>query len=192
MNTVSSKVGNKIREHRQRLGISIETLALPILSSMIPVLKEHKIRQEEEKKEAGSAWKENNLVFPSNIGTYTEPRRVNTTMNKITDAAGLDRFTFHSLRHTFATRMLEANISAKIVQDVLGHSDVTLTLNTYSHVIGTTAHEHMAKLDGLFTIGDRAKDKAGIREQLKAAKADVKDVSTGNKSKERKRGALEL
>ena len=50
----------------------------------------------------------------------------------------------------------------------------------------------MAKLDGLFTIGDRAKDKAGIREQLKAAKADVKAVNTGNKNKERKRGAPEL
>ena len=163
-----------------------------ILSNMIPVLKEHKIRQDKEKKEAGSAWKENNLVYPSNIGTYTEPRRINTTMNKITDAAGLDRFTFHSLRHTFATRMLEANISAKIVQDVLGHADVTLTLNTYSHVIGTTAHEHIAKLDGLFVIGDKSKEKPGIREQLKAAKADVNIVNSENKSKERKRSQHEL
>ena len=79
-------------------------------------------------------------------------------MQKIIEAAGLPHFSFHSLRHACATRMLEANISAKVVQDILGHSDVALTLNTYSHVIGTTAHEQMAKIDGLFELND-SKDK---------------------------------
>ena len=114
---------------------------VPILPNIVPVLKEHKARQDAEKAEAGSAWNSENLVFCSNVGTVIEPRRVCTTMDKITDAAGLPRFTFHALRHTFATRMLEANVPAKVVQDVLGHADVTLTLNTYSHVIGSTAHE---------------------------------------------------
>ena len=110
-------------------------------------------------------------------------------MNKITDAAGLPRFTFHALRHTFATRMLEANVSAKIVQDVLGHADVTLTLNTYSHVMGTTAHEHMSKIDGLFQLGKDSEENAtekpieapitksqknkSIKEQLSEAKKEV-------------------
>jgi len=147
---------------------------VPILASMIPILKEHKERQNEEIREAGSAWVDNNLLFPSNVGTFTEPRRVNTTMDKITDAAGLPHFTFHSLRHTVATRMLEANISPKIVQDILGHADVTLTLNTYSHVIGTTAHEHMAKLDGLFKLDDNPEKKPGVRQQLADAKKEVK------------------
>ncbi|MCL2639167.1 MAG: tyrosine-type recombinase/integrase, partial [Oscillospiraceae bacterium] len=63
---------------------------------------------------------------------------------------GLERFTFHAMRHSFATRMLEANVPAKVVQDILGHADVTLTLNTYSHVVGTTAHEQIAKINELF------------------------------------------
>ena len=46
--------------------------------------------------------------------------------------------------------MLEAEVNPKVVQEVLGHADVTLTLNTYSHVVGTTAHEQMAKIDNLF------------------------------------------
>lgn len=59
-------------------------------------------------------------------------------------------------------------MSPKIVQDVLGHADVTLTLNTYSHVIGSTAHEQMAKIDGLF--------KPSVLEQLEENKQKVKDT----------------
>jgi len=105
---------------------------------------------EEEKAIAGSAWNANDIVFCSNVGTYIEPRRVCTTMDKITDAAGLPHFTFHALRHTFATRMLEAEVPAKVVAEILGHKDVTLTLNTYSHVLTSTAHAQIEKIDKLF------------------------------------------
>jgi len=149
---------------------------IPILPSMLPVLKAHKERQDIEKAAAGSAWNPKNLVFCSNVGTPLEPRRINTTMQKITDSAELPHFTFHSLRHTFATRMLEANVSAKVVQDILGHADVTLTLNTYSHVIGTTAHDQMAKIDGLFHFGNtdkiQPKTKSGVRQNLAEAKKE--------------------
>jgi len=115
--------------------------SVPIVDSLIPVLEAHKERQDSEKKHAGTAWNEHNLAFCSNVGTILEPRRVATTLEKITKAAGLEHITFHALRHSFATRMLEANVPAKVIQDILGHTDVTLTLNTYSHVVGTTAHE---------------------------------------------------
>jgi integrase len=147
---------------------------IPILSNMIPILHAHKQRQDAEKAAASSAWNPKNLVFCSNVGTVLEPRRINTTMNKITDAAKLPRFTFHSLRHSFATRMLEANVSAKVVQDILGHADVALTLNTYSHVVGTTAHDQMAKIDCLFqnacSSKESGKNKPSIRDQLTEAK----------------------
>ena len=133
-----------------------------------------------------------NLVFCSNVGTVIEPRRVCTTMNKITDAAGLPRYTFHALRHTFATRMLEANVPAKVVQDVLGHADVTLTLNTYSHVIGSTAHEQMAKINKLFQSADktekeRSEQKPTIKQQLADAKKEKKtsDKKTPQKNKQK-------
>ena len=156
---------------------------VPILPNMIPVLQAHQRRQEAEKAEAGSAWNPQNLVFCSNVGTVIEPRRVCTTMDKITDAAELPRFTFHALRHTFATRMLEANVPAKVVQDVLGHADVTLTLNTYSHVIGSTAHEQMAKINNLFQADDTVKQqpvrKPTIKQQIADGKKEIEN--TGNK-----------
>lgn len=169
---------------------------VPILPNIVPVLKEHKARQDAEKAEAGSAWNSENLVFCSNVGTVIEPRRVCTTMDKITDAAGLPRFTFHALRHTFATRMLEANVPAKVVQDVLGHADVTLTLNTYSHVIGSTAHEQMAKINNLFQASEPVKmeppPKESIKKQLDEAKRKSKPPSKQAGKSTKKKDAPEI
>jgi integrase len=144
---------------------------VPILDNLVPVLDAHKQRQDAEKLAAGSAYNERNLVFCSNVGTVIEPRRVRAMMDKIADEAGIERLTFHALRHTFATRMLEAEVPAKVVQDILGHSDVTLTLNTYSHVMGTTAHEQMSKIDGLF--GGAESKKTSIKENLAKAQKEV-------------------
>jgi len=123
---------------------------VPMLDNMVPVLREHLVRQEDEKRLAGSAWNPRNLVFCSTVGTPIEPRRVRTTLDKIVKRAGLSDLTFHALRHTFATRMLENEVPAKVVQDVIGHANVTLTLNTYSHVLESTAHQQMSKINTLF------------------------------------------
>jgi integrase len=56
---------------------------------------------------------------------------------------------FHALRHTFATRGLENGIPAKIMQEILGHSSITMTLDLYSHVLPETKKEAMRKLEGL-------------------------------------------
>ena len=169
---------------------------VPILANMIPVLQEHKKRQEAEKSDAGSAWNPKDLVFCSNVGTYIEPRRVCTTMDKITDAAELPRFTFHSLRHTFATRMLEANVPAKVVQDILGHADVTLTLNTYSHVIGSTAHEQIAKIDNLFKADSygiqKPEQKPSIKQKIEEAKKEITESPKKTASKTKKKSSPEL
>lgn len=75
-------------------------------------------------------------------------------------------FSFHSLRHTYATRMLEKEVPAKVVSEMLGHSDVTTTLNIYSQVFDTTAHDQAGKLNSLFagkvepTLGDAESAKA--------------------------------
>lgn len=144
---------------------------IPVLPNLVPVLLEHKSRQDAERTAAGSAWNPRNLVFCSNVGTVIEPRRVAMTMDKMAKKAGLPHFTFHALRHTFATRMMESGVPAKVVQEILGHSDVTLTLNTYSHVVGSTAHEQMEKINGLFE--DRSQT-AQTSEKPSAKKPSIK------------------
>ena len=111
---------------------------------------QHLNRQLAEKKAAGSAYNNQNIVFCSTVGTYIESRRINTTLNKLLDKAGIKHINFHALRHTFATRALENGIPAKVVAEILGHSDVALTLNTYSHVLQSTAHEEITKLNSIF------------------------------------------
>ena len=56
----------------------------------------------------------------------------------------------HSLRHSFATRLLEMGVSPKVVQEILGHSTITLTLDTYSHVMPELKKDAVDKLGGLF------------------------------------------
>lgn len=66
---------------------------------------------------------------------FTEPRTFrNFYRSFILDKVGLDRcIKFHGLRHTFASKLVESNVPVKIVSELLGHSDVSTTLNTYSH-----------------------------------------------------------
>jgi len=89
--------------------------------------------------------------------------------------------------------MLEADVPAKVVQDVLGHADVTLTLNTYSHVIGSTAHDQMSKINDLFKSDDIVKQhpvkKPSMKQQLEDAekKAEAASKPTPKKSKKSER-----
>jgi integrase len=168
-----TKSASRVRDPHTRV-TSIETGStktasgirqVPILPSVLPVLKEHRRRQEMEKRAAGSAYNKIGLVFCSNIGTYIEPRRVNTTLAKLVKKAGIEYINFHALRHTFATRALETGVPAKVVQKVLGHSDVALTLNRYTHVLKSTAHEQMEKMNDLFLSMDFTSEKPKTRNE---------------------------
>jgi len=126
---------------------------IPMLPAVVPILEKHAVRQHEEMRAAGVMYNANNLVFCSSIGTYIEPRRVNTTLEKLINEAGLEHINFHALRHTFATRALEAGISPKVVQGMLGHADVSLTLNTYTHLLKDTLRDELMKMNGVFADG---------------------------------------
>jgi len=65
--------------------------------------------------------------------------------------AGLPDIRFHDLRHTAATLMLQQGVHPKVVQERLGHSDISMTLNTYSHVLPVMQEEAAGKMDELLT-----------------------------------------
>jgi integrase len=66
------------------------------------------------------------------------------------EKAGLPKVPFHSLRHSFASIQLMSGTNPKVVQEALGHSSITLTLDTYSHVIPTIQKEAADKMDEVF------------------------------------------
>jgi integrase len=99
-------------------------------------LRGHRKRQVEKKLRLGSLWQENGLVFPSQVGTPLGGRNLIRHFKRILERSALSStFRFHDLRHTCATLLLKQGVHVKFVQELLGHGDVSLTLNVYSHVL---------------------------------------------------------
>ena len=118
----------------------------------------HYQRQQLERQFAGDKWQEMDLIFPSSIGTPMDTHNMRKEFKEILANAGLPDIRFHDLRHTAATLMLQQNVHPKVVQERLGHSDISLTLNTYSHVLPGMQEEADEKLDELLTPIDISKD----------------------------------
>ena len=75
------------------------------------------------------------LVFTTSTGRPNSPRNILRHFKVVIERTGLPEIRFHDLRHTHATLLLAAGVHPKIVQERLGHSQISLTLDTYSHVI---------------------------------------------------------
>lgn len=80
---------------------------------------------------------------------------------RILKNAGLSDINFHALRHTYATRLLETNEHPEIVQKLLGYTDITMTLNNYSHVIQDIKIAAANKLNDLFGTSKKNSRKEG-------------------------------
>jgi integrase len=98
-------------------------------------LREHRKRQLEERMERGSLWQDHGLVFPSSVGTPLLGGNLNRAFKATLQRVGLPEIRFHDLRHTCATLLLRQGVNPKFVQELLGHADISLTLNVYSHVL---------------------------------------------------------
>ena len=123
---------------------------LVVLSShTIGALQTHINLQIEEKITAGKRWQENHLIFPSVFGTPLDHSNLSKDFKESLKRAGIPEIRFHDLRHTSASLMLMQGVNPKIIQERLGHSDISLTLNTYSHVIPSMQEEAAEKLDEL-------------------------------------------
>lgn len=99
------------------------------------VLRRHRARQAEERLAWGPGYTDGGLCFASEDGSLLNPERVTKAFDRHRKAAGLPPATFHSLRHSHATALLQAGVPIKTVSQRLGHSSATVTLRVYSHVL---------------------------------------------------------
>jgi integrase len=90
------------------------------------------------------------LMFATSSGKPVSPRNVLRHFHETLEKAGLPRMRFHDLRHTAASLLLKEQVHPKVVQEMLGHSTITLTLDTYSHVIPDIQQEAAEKMDSIF------------------------------------------
>lgn len=100
-------------------------------------LQDHQDRQRLDRARAAELWRDYDLVFTNEIGAPIEPASLLTTT--LPAAAGLHLITFHELRHSVASLLLEHGVHTSIVADLLGHARASTTLDIYSHVAPTLA-----------------------------------------------------
>ena len=109
---------------------SRRTIPLPAASAK--VLRSHRANQAAEALALGPAWIDSGLVFTSTIGTVIEPRNLNRFFDELIGKARVRRIRFHDLRHTCASLLLAQNVPARVVMEILGHSQLAMTTDLYS------------------------------------------------------------
>ena len=92
----------------------------------------------------------NKLVFCNMFGKYLDSGNVLKRFKKVLNEMDLQDMKFHDLRHTFATRLFELGEEAKTVQELLGHSNISITLDTYTHVLDSMKRKAAQKLNDLY------------------------------------------
>jgi len=120
---------------------------LDLSPSLALFLRMYRSQKERERLYLGKPLTDYDCVFSNIDGTPMDPGTLTHNFAKIARRAGLSGVRFHDLRHTFASLMLLAGVHPKIVSEMLGHSGVALTLDTYSHVIGGLQEAAMRRLD---------------------------------------------
>ena len=114
---------------------------------MVDLLKQHQARQVETKQQAGASWQERGLVFCTSLGTPLNPSKVIDRFKTLLKKANLPAIRFHDLRHSAATILLSMSVHPKVVQELLGHNQISMTMDIYSHVLPTMQKDAVNKLN---------------------------------------------
>lgn len=117
--------------------------------ALVAFLRAHRLAQLEHRLSLGAAYDDHDLVFATPLGTPIDAGNLRRAWGAVASAAGAPGLRFHDLRHAHATLLLSAGVHPKVVSERLGHSSVTLTLDTYSHVVPGMQAQAAALLDQL-------------------------------------------
>ena len=124
--------------------------SVPLNKTAAATLRAHRARQNEERI-AAPEWRDATLVFPNRVGGPMDHNNLYYREYKpLLKRAGLEGFTFHALRHTFASALFSRGEHPKKVQSLLGHSSITQTMDTYSHLIDDIGGDAVDGLDEAF------------------------------------------
>ena len=145
-----NKDGNKtmLTVTTPKTDTSIRTV--PLIDKAVELLAEHKRKQERYMELVGDYYTDNDLIFSSSRGDYLDPGNFNRKLNKTVKKIGIAQISPHALRHSFATRGLEAEVSLKAMQELLGHSSITVTGDIYTHILKEQKRKEISKLNDVF------------------------------------------
>ena len=126
--------------------------SIPLMQITIKELQQWRNIQFADARTAGEIYNDSGFTVTNQIGGYIEPRTFKDYYDEILEASGFGHYTFHALRHTFATRALEQGMDSKTLSTLLGHYSVSFTLDTYTHVLDSQKHEEMKLMEDLFAM----------------------------------------
>lgn len=116
----------------------------------LAILKVQRAQQAEWRLQLGATYEDRGLIFASETGSLLHLRNIDARHFKpLLKQAGLPKIRLYDLRHTHATLLLAAGEHPKVVQERLGHATITLTLDTYSHVVPGMQERAAERLDSL-------------------------------------------
>jgi integrase len=123
--------------------------SIKLTRQAVEALRTHRKRQNEERLRFGTLWQDSGLVFPAQTGTPMNAKNLTARSFKpLLERAGLSRTVrLHDLRHTCATLLLGKGVHPKIVQELLGHATIAITLDTYSHVLPNMQGEAVSAME---------------------------------------------
>ncbi|MCL4474294.1 MAG: site-specific integrase [Actinobacteria bacterium] len=113
----------------------------------VMALKKHRIEQNENRLKLGSSYQDNDLICARTDGTPVNVDTFSKTFAQIIRKTGLPVCRLHDLRHSHATSLLAQNTNPKIVSERLGHANINITLDTYSHVLPGLQEEAVLKVN---------------------------------------------
>lgn len=125
---------------------------IPIPKNILVKLKDHKVQQSKNKLQIGELYSNNDYVFCDKLGYPLGNKRPNHNLKSILNKLDIKPLKYHGLMHTYSTRLFEGNVTPKTVQVLMGHYDISITMDIYTHVMENTKLEAVEKLNTIFNF----------------------------------------
>ncbi|MFE5914176.1 tyrosine-type recombinase/integrase [Streptomyces wedmorensis] len=155
----------RVRTQRQRVGGEAyeddpkgrrrkQTLPLPAIC--VAPLRWQRLKQVAARERAGEKWTETGYVFTTRTGQPIEPRNLYRSFTRVAKNADLRVVRLHDARHGTATLLTAAGVPPRVVMEILGHSQIAVTMNVYTHVVQDTQREAVSHMDRLLRSRPRS------------------------------------
>lgn len=146
--TALQRVNGALQLVEPKSASSRRTVVLPQVA--VEALQAHRTRQLEERLLAGGRREECGLVFTTTEGKPLDARNVFRSFQRLLARAGLPHLRLHDLRHGCATLLIAQGVHPRTIMEILGHSQISLTMNTYGHVTHALQRDAAARVDAVF------------------------------------------
>ncbi|GAA3164582.1 hypothetical protein GCM10017688_09480 [Streptomyces ramulosus] len=140
------RIGGELYQDTTKTG-KIRPVPLPLIC--LAALRRHRLRQRHEAAKRGTELDAGGLVFTTRSGRPIEPRNLNRSFSRLTASAGLRTIRLHDARHGCATLLTAAGVPPRVLMEILGHSQISMTTDVYTHVAQDTQREAISNMDRL-------------------------------------------